>query len=154
MSRALEKAGVFFLLCTAAAGDSASGSVCKMGRGKKGRSITTPSWEDRDDLTPFKLAEKRLKRYAGRTPDLSGVLDFGCGARSEGVSAPADVKAPAVSSGGRRAEAVPGREGLFVLPGFLSDEEQLRLAERCLAEYPAPQHRCNLTPQHGAIDRI
>ena len=147
----------------------------RMGRKNKGRGVTTPTWDERDDITPFKLAEKRFKRYKGRQTDFSEVLDFEprqpdktCadtvrstadnGSTADIGSAilnpghcirddvPADPRPSAVDgcgggqAGGEEQEEgkgarvvhVPGRDGLIVLPGFLSAEEQLRLAERCL----------------------
>ena len=147
-----------------------------MGRKNKGRSLHTPNWEERDDISPFKLAEKRLKRYKGKQTDFSGVLDFArhptCelakqhGAAQSSIVRPAAHHAPTpISAHGHQGNAdgdihgdanlislgvesvagepaegkgvrvmkVPGRDGLIILPGFLSEEEQLVLAYRCLA---------------------
>ena len=117
-------------------------------RKKKGAGLSTPNWDERDDISPFKLAEKRLKRYTGKTTDLSWVLD----PASEPLGSAQDRKAaidghaagacgPAVHGGsicegahrGARVVNVPGRDGLVILPGFLTEEEQLALAARCLA---------------------
>lgn len=127
-----------------------------MGRKNKGRSVHTPNWEERDDISPFKLAEKRLKRYKGRATDLSGVLDFAvapppCSTDSARPDPAATEKCGTVILGpdfrpslmqdscgraeaiGVRRVQVPGHDGLIILPGFLSEEAQLQLAERCLA---------------------
>jgi alkylated DNA repair protein alkB family protein 1 len=140
----------------------------------KGKSVTTPSWEGRDDISPFKLAEKRLKRYKGKQTDFSGVLDFARDRFASGTEhrtkslvkrqAESDLSRATesgpvtgeekVAGNGVEVVAVPGCEGLCILPGFLTEEEQLQLAERCLADYPTPEHRSNLTPQHGRIERL
>jgi len=120
-----------------------------MGRKNKGSKI--PSWEERDDISQFKLAEKRLKRYKGKQTDFSSVLDFAsaepplldqgharisqsvhCAPSVEDISSERPALVAGLGSQGVKVVGVPGRDGLFILPGFLSEEEQLRLAERCL----------------------
>jgi len=124
-----------------------------MGRKNKGSKI--PSWEERDDISQFKLAEKRLKRYKGKQTDFSSVLDFAsaelslldqgharishgfseephCAPSVEDISSERPALVAGLGSQGVKVVRVPGRDGLFILPGFLSEEEQLRLAERCL----------------------
>ena len=126
----------------------AAGAAGDMGRRKKkGASVSTPNWDEREDISPFKLAEKRLKRYKGKATDFSRVLDLASEplgtaqdrqAASDGQAAGPCGHAEDGSSsceGARRAARVvnvPGRDGLFILPGFLTEEEQLALAARCL----------------------
>ncbi len=127
----------------------AAGAAGDMGRRKKkGASVSTPNWDEREDISPFKLAEKRLKRYKGKATDFSRVLDpasepLGTAqdreAASDGQAAGLCGRAEDGSSScegarrGVRVVNVPGRDGLVILPGFLTEEEQLALAARCLA---------------------
>jgi len=160
-------------LKTPALSPSAPDAAAEMGRRKnKGASVSTPKWEERDDISPFKLAEKRLKRYTGKETDFSCVLDPASALQGlQGAAQDRDAAGNDQGAGpsgrsvegssscegrcsGARVVNVPGRDGLVVLPGFLSEEEQLALALRCLADYPSPPHRTNLTPQHGVIERL
>jgi len=142
--------------CAAASGRAVVAAGGAMGRrknsSKKGTSVNAPTWEERDDISPFKLAEKRFKRYKGRSTDLSGVLDLS----SPAAAGPRGEECGETDGGaaGVRVEQVPGRDGLLILPGFLTEDEQLVLAQKCLAEYPSPKHRSNLTPHHGCIDDL
>lgn len=94
--------------------------------GKKKRATGPPDWEAIGDrLSPFKLAEKRYKRYAGRAVDVSAALD----PRGE-VSGRLTRVNGAAGAGlkgheGSTVVGVTGREGLYILPSFISAEDQV-----------------------------
>jgi hypothetical protein len=77
-----------------------------------------------------------------------------------GEAGPPDVISPhradtnALDSGPSRPDevvAVPGCNGVLVLPGWLTPQEQLALAHRCLAVYPEPPNKTNLIPHIGQV---
>jgi len=86
-----------------------------MGRRKRGPT-QPPDWEALD-ISKFKLVEKRYKRYSGRQTDFSGALH-------PDMEGPARSRFKSVSSSVSALE-IEGRDGLILLPGFLSPEEQV-----------------------------
>mmetsp|Transcript_13471 Transcript_13471/g.21058 ORF Transcript_13471/g.21058 Transcript_13471/m.21058 type:complete len:303 (-) Transcript_13471:46-954(-) len=89
----------------------------------------------------------RYKRYLGQQTDFSAVMDpRALNTAGEGI---------VVSSRARdRAVMVEGHDGLFLLPDWLSPEEQLKLARKCLIDYPEPPHRTNLLPHYGQLTNL
>jgi hypothetical protein len=97
-----------------------------MGKTHKKKAAGPPDWEAMGDrLSPFKLSEKRYKRYAGRRVDVSAALD----PRGE-VSGRLTRVSGAGNAGlegheGGTVLGVTGREGLYILPSFISAEDQV-----------------------------
>ncbi|KAJ1467624.1 hypothetical protein T484DRAFT_1858202 [Baffinella frigidus] len=79
--------------------EDASAPGAKGQRRRRPQKTAPPRWDDREDISPFKLAEKKFRRYKGVQTDFSAAID--------------------VSSlgGGAVAVAVDGHDGLYVLPG-------------------------------------
>ncbi len=85
-----------------------------------------PDWEARGDISKFKLAEKRYKRYAGRTTDFSAVLHPQLQGNSRLRFRPlAKAKDDDTLATSCTALEIEGRDGLIILPRFISCEEQV-----------------------------
>eukprot|EP00961_Rhodomonas_salina_P015027 201966-Rhodomonas_salina.1 len=128
--------------------------------GKRSKIPPPPDWESCEGIAPFKLAEKRYKRYCGKKTDFSDVFDPWEAATSDSAGA-AHTSSTSSSCDLKQAAArrdvvvpVPEHDGIFILPGWLSKSEQLSLAHQCLAVYPERPNKTNLLPHMGQVSGI
>jgi hypothetical protein len=49
-------------------------SGCKTRR-RRAKKTAPPSWDGRDDISPFKFAEKKYRRYQGLQTDFAAAID-------------------------------------------------------------------------------
>ncbi len=116
-------------MSTCVTSDFSRSAHMRRSRNGRGKSSALQEETANESLNPFKRAEKKYKKYQHIQTDFRDVIDFHHletnTIENRKLIRPIYVHTSTIYS-------IEGHEGLFILPGFISESTQLAWARRCL----------------------